>query len=185
MIKQALTLSAIVALLSVGSMAKSGATQGKGAKGRVQAPVVLTEAEQEGLIFMAEEEKVARDVYLHLTQTWGADIFSNISASEQRHMDAVEGLLEQYHLPVPSTMDQEGIFENEELQSMYDELIAIGDASLEDAFEVGVTIEETDIVDLDELMADGDLPSDVLDVYGRLLSGSYSHLSAFNKQLAQ
>jgi hypothetical protein len=48
-------------------------------------------------------------------------------------MDAVERLFGRYELKIPSTIETEGKFENQELQSLYDELIIKGDTSLIDA----------------------------------------------------
>jgi hypothetical protein len=185
MFKKALTISTVVALLTVGSMAKGhgGESKGKGHNSQ-EATVALSDMQKEGLVFMAEEEKVARDVYLHLSDTWGERVFSNIAKSEQRHMDAVERLINQYELELPSTMEHQGVFENEELQAMYDELIEKGDSSLNDALEVGVAIEEKDIADLEELLAE-ETPSQLEKVYGKLLDGSFKHLDAFNRQLSK
>ncbi len=54
----------------------------------------LSEAEKEALIFMREEEKLARDVYLAMYELWGMPIFKNISRSEQSHTEAVKTLLD-------------------------------------------------------------------------------------------
>jgi len=193
MFKQTLSIFTLMTLVSVGGMARAGhSTHGHGGVSSSQVrststtiTQTLSTAQAEGLIFMAEEEKIARDVYTHLAKTWGARVFTNIIPSEQRHMDSIEGLLVQHDLPVPSTMDQEGVFENEELQSLYDTLIAMGDSSLSDAFEVGVMIEEKDIEDLSALLQDSEISSDVARVYNQLLSASYNHLDAFNRELAQ
>lgn len=142
----------------------------------------LTTIQEEDLLFMVEEEKMARDVYEYLYTLWQTDIFANIAKSEQRHMDSVETLLATYGLEAPETLDNRGTFEDGKLQAMYDSLIAKGTISLADALEVGVTIEVTDIEDL-ELLLEDTLPNDVQNVYANLLSGSYSHLSAFNSQL--
>jgi hypothetical protein len=143
----------------------------------------LTDLQKENLIFMVEEEKLARDAYAYLYEVWDMDIFSNIASSEQQHMNAVLLLLEKYELGVPSTLDTSGVFENAELQALYDQLVAKGTLSLTDAMEVGVTIEETDIADLNVLL-ETELPEDLALVYAHLLSGSYHHLEAFNSQLA-
>ncbi|MDM5272464.1 DUF2202 domain-containing protein [Sulfurovum sp. zt1-1] len=143
----------------------------------------LTDLQKEGLIYMAEEEKLARDVYEYLYAAWGDDIFTNIASSEQQHMEAVLLLLEKYELNVPATLESRGVFENNELQSLYDQLIAKGVLSLTDALEVGVTIEEVDIADLN-VRLETDLPEDLELVYEHLLYGSYNHLEAFNSQLA-
>ncbi len=67
---------------------------------------------------------------------------------------------------------------------MYDTLIEKGNLSLIDALEVGVTIEETDISDLQNILAEG-VPEDFEIVYQSLLDGSYKHLDAFNRQLGR
>jgi len=50
---------------------------------------ILTPEEEAGLLFMREEEKLARDVPLVLFDKSGLRVFENIAQSEQRHMDAV------------------------------------------------------------------------------------------------
>ena len=53
----------------------------------------LSSIEKDGLIYMRLEEKLARDVYLTLGETYKQRMFVNIPESEQRHMDAVKALL--------------------------------------------------------------------------------------------
>jgi len=141
----------------------------------------LTQEQKDDLIFMYQEEKLARDVYITLGEKWGSQVFLNIQKSEQKHMDAIKSLLDKYSLTPPVSNDNIGSFANEELQSLYNDLIAKGNLSLNDALEVGVTIEETDIADLKDKIEG--VPSDIERVYSRLLRGSDNHLSAFNKAL--
>lgn len=84
----------------------------------------------ESLIFMREEEKLARDVYLSLYAEWGQPIFQNISSSEQQHMDAVLVLLNNYGIEDPVTSLAVGEFTNEMLAALYDDLMAHGTASV-------------------------------------------------------
>jgi len=81
-------------------------------------------------------------------------------------------------------MDEEGVFIDENLQAMYDTLIQQGDISLQEALEVGVLIEETDIDDIQILLQENP-PSDVTKVYENLLDGSHNHLDAFTRQLSK
>ena len=144
----------------------------------------ITDAVQADLNYMIEEEKVARDVYATLAKTSGERVFLNITKSEQKHVDALKSLFEKYGIEVPVSLDDVGHFENETLQAMYDDLVAQGAASREDALEVGVIVEETDIEDIQKIL-DAGVPSDFAKVYGNLLRGSYKHLDAFNKQLSK
>jgi hypothetical protein len=139
----------------------------------------LSEAQKEGLIFMYQEEKLARDVYNTLGDTWGSRIFQNIARAEQQHMNAVEGLLKKYSIPIPVSSSSTGVFADKNLQKLYNSLVEQGKRSEQDAYNVGVLIEETDINDLKSRMSG--TPSDVHAVYSNLLRGSYNHLSAFNR----
>ena len=141
----------------------------------------LSEEQIAGLIFMYQEEKVARDVYTKLYEKWGERVFKNITRSEQSHMNAVKGLLIKYDIAVPITDENIGGFVLSELQYLYDSLMEKGLKSKTDALEVGVMIEEKDIEDITEKMVGA--PADIYRVYGNLLDGSYSHLDAFNKVL--
>ena len=141
---------------------------------------VLTAEEADGLLFMREEEKLARDVYLAMWERWGLQEFENIAASEQQHMDAVLYLLGKYGLEDPA-LDR-GVFENQDLQQLYDDLLAQGEVSLVDAIKVGIIIEETDIADITDYLTQTD-KKDITTVYNNLLDGSYNHLAAFESLL--
>ncbi|ADT83759.1 hypothetical protein TERMP_00782 [Thermococcus barophilus MP] len=141
----------------------------------------LTQEEIDGLLWMREEEKLARDVYLTLYEMYGLQIFQNIASSEQMHMDAVLSLLEKYGIEDPA-VDEVGVFTNPELQALYDQLIAMGSQSVEDALKVGALIEETDIKDLEEWIAKTD-NADIIQVYENLMAGSENHLRAFTSVL--
>ncbi len=155
----------------------SSAVQGTGAALPAVDPAGLTQAETDALLFMREEEKLARDVYTTLYEQWGLTQFSSIAASEQAHTDAIKTLLDRYGV-VDTTATEPGVFVNSELQSLYNDLVARGSQSAVDALAVGALIEEVDIADLDERMAQTD-QADILAVYANLRSGSESHLRAF------
>ena len=139
----------------------------------------LTEAEIEGIRFMREEEKVARDVYIYLYEIYPLRPFLNISKSEQAHMDAIKYLIDIYDLEDPVGDNPEGVFQNEELQELYDALIEIGSTSREEALKVGALIEEVDIIDLQTELDSIAENEDVISVYTSLCRASEAHLRAF------
>jgi hypothetical protein len=141
---------------------------------------VLTDEEAEGLIFMREEEKLARDVYYRLADIWGMNIFSNIASSEEMHMDAVLNQLDREGLEDPVGEAPIGTFTNPELQELYDDLLERGGQSLSEALLVGGAIEEIDIIDLQEFISETDNPA-ITAVYQNLLKGSINHLRAFSR----
>ena len=140
----------------------------------------VTAEDESSILFMREEEKLARDVYEQLYETWGVRVFSNIARAEQQHMNAVLGLIDDYDLTDP--VQGPGDFANEELQELYDDLVERGSTSLEEALRVGALVEEVDIVDLIESLDKTD-DAQIAFVYERLLEGSYNHLRAFVGQL--
>lgn len=105
----------------------------------------LNSAELTSLSVMREEEKLARDVYITLYNKWGVNIFTNISHSEQTHMDAILMLLSKYSLTDPVGNNAVGVFNNVTLQNLYNQLVAQGNTSVLDAYKVGATIEDLDI----------------------------------------
>lgn len=70
----------------------------------------LSADEEAGLLYMREEEKLARDVYLTTYNLWRLQIFDNIAASEETHTEAVKLLLDRYNLADPVGSNGIGVF---------------------------------------------------------------------------
>jgi len=138
----------------------------------------LLDEEIHGIVYMREEEKLARDVYLSLYDMWGVPVFQNIANSESTHMAAVGTLIERYGLDDPTVGKAQGEFADATLQQLYDELTTQGATSLEAALRVGAAIEEIDILDLEEHIAGTDR-ADISTVYESLVRGSRNHLRSF------
>ena len=143
-------------------------------------PAALSTTEEASILFMREEEKLARDVYLALNDIWDLRVFENIARSEQQHMDSMLALIDRYGLEDPVL--ETGAFTNPELQAMYDALVEQGSESMEEALRVGALIEEVDIEDLAADMAKSD-NEDIQAIYASLLAASENHLRAFVSQL--
>ncbi len=171
---------AMTGMLATASLLPAGEAE---AARRSSTTITLTNQEKKDLIFMREEEKLARDVYLTLYEKWGTPVFASIATSEQQHMDAILNLLNTYKLADPAAGKLVGEFVNIELQALYDALIARGEKSALDALMVGGIIEETDVEDLLAAMETSRL-SKIDNVYQNLLNGSYNHLRAFAKNIA-
>lgn len=140
---------------------------------------VLDAAETEALVYMREEEKLARDVYIGLHELWGSLVFANIAESEQRHMDALARMLDLYGIPDPVVSDAVGAFSAASgLEVWYAEFMDRGSVSLLQAFMTGAYIEEMDIRDLRLAIEVTDEPP-LLGAYTNLLAGSRNHLRAF------
>ena len=142
----------------------------------------ITTADANNLLFMKQEEKLARDVYQALAEKWEHPTFVHIAVAEQRHMDAVDRLIQGFGLR-DTTPDDTGKFSIPELQKLHAALLEQGSQLLAEALAVGVLIEETDIADLDEALA-ATQNATVLQVFTNLRRGSANHLAAFNRAIA-
>jgi len=141
--------------------------------------------EKNGLTFMREEEKLARDVYDRFYDKYGRRVFNNIKSSEKRHTSAIKMLLDRYEIQDPAANADKGEFLDQNLQELYDTLIAKGETSVEDALKVGALIEEVDIQDIQKHLDEYVDNKDIEFVYNNLLNGSYNHLRAFVRNLSR
>ena len=138
-------------------------------------------SDEESLVFMREEEKMARDVYIFLYDKWELMVFDNISNSEQRHMDKVLELLVHFGIDDPA-LPGYGEFANEEIQELYNSLVASGETSVEEAIIAGATIEDKDIFDLQNFISETE-DELIQCVCSNLVRASRNHLRAFARHL--
>lgn len=160
----------------------TGTTSAATSTSAAPADSALTDDEIAGLLWMREEEQLAHDVYVALSDFWDLRIFENIAASETAHIDAVSGLLDQFDIDDLAAGNEPGEFTDPTLQDLYDRLVADGSASLDAALNVGALIEELDISDLQIRSAATDV-SEIIAAYATLERGSRNHLRAFTSQL--
>lgn len=141
----------------------------------------LTELEKNDLLFLREEEKLARDIYIYAYTKYQITVFNSISQSEQKHMDNVLSILNQYSITDPAST-QIGVFNNAALQSLYNQLKSQVDISASESLKVGATIEELDINDIDDFIANTS-NSQMLNMYEKLNCGSKNHIRSFTSQI--
>ncbi len=166
-----------------------------------QAKGALDYNETTHLAFMREEEKLARDVYITFSELYPtAEVFFNITASEQRHTDSVLKVMDEFGLEDPNTDNDVGEFTGDEWGTYftinYNALVDQGKKGLLDALYVGALIEELDMHDIiycpEEIVDSSEVIEDqygcgmvytkeesILQLYQNLLNGSASHLKAY------
>jgi hypothetical protein len=170
-----LILASIALAFNAPAMAQhSSARPGTGV---TTATVPLTFEELKALQFMREEEKLARDVYHALFDKWNLVVFQNIMASEQVHFTAIGTLLTRYGVADPALAGA-GVYTDPALNTLYNQLLAKGLLSAQDALQVGILIEKQDISDLENALKDT-TKFDIKRVLNSLMNGSYNHLDAF------
>ena len=171
-----------IAGMAVALLASSGVAAGKG-KASTSSTNTLTQEQKDSLLFIYQEEKVARDAYITLGNYYpNQNVYQNIQKSEQKHMDSAQGLCETYNVNISNVDETDiGVFVVPVLQELYDTLVAQGYQSELSGLMVGEYIELTDIDDLEH--AEVGMPSDVVNVYENLKAGSLSHLDAFRSAI--
>jgi len=176
------TVSVIAVALALVANPVAALASGKDRSAAVDASSVtqnaLSALEIDNLMYMREEEKLARDVYLSMFDAWGLAVFENIAASEQTHTDSVKVMIEKYRLADPVVDDTVGVFVNQDLATLYATLIARGMQTSLEALHVGALIEEVDMVDLKRAIEETD-NADIRQLYENLMRGSRNHLRAF------
>jgi hypothetical protein len=109
------------------------------------------------LVFMREEEKLARDVYITLGKLYPEAIaFKNIDDAEQQHTTTVKDKLAKYNIddPAPNTDEpgNTGLFTGQDYGGYFTEkynlLVTKGAESELSALYVGAFIEELDMLDI-------------------------------------
>lgn len=140
----------------------------------------LSAKDQEDLLFLFEEEKMARDTYRYMDSLWSVNQFANIKESEQKHMDAIGTLLDKYEITY--TIQPVGIFNNSELQALYDQFISDGATNKNAALQIGATIEDMDIYDLKNYIEQFK-QADIDQALEKLLCASGNHMRAFTKAI--
>ena len=138
----------------------------------------LTATQKTKLAAMAEEEKLAHDLYVAFADKYGTTVFTRIPNTETRHLAEVRILLKRYAVADPTAGRAAGTFSTASAQQQYNNLLAQGTANVDAAYAVARTVETTDITDPKATSAGVTAP-DVLQVYKNLLAGSQRHLVAF------
>ncbi len=178
-----------IAGLTLALLATSAVATGKGKRGggddstSTSTSTELTQDQKDTLLFIYQEEKVARDAYITLGNLYpNQSTFANIQLSEQEHIDSAQGLCEKYGVDI-SNVDETNVGEYvvPVLQELYDTLVVQGANSELDGLKVGEYIEITDIDDLEH--AQIGMPADVVRVFENLKAGSYNHLDAYRSAI--
>ncbi|UIX34189.1 ferritin-like domain-containing protein [Streptomyces sp. GQFP] len=143
----------------------------------------LTAAQKATLAGMAEEEKLAHDLYTAFADRYDVRVFERISAAETQHLTAVRTLLDRYDVTDPTAGKPAGEFADPGVQATYDRLLKQGEDSLSGALAAGRTVETDDIAALNKALSGLTAP-DTRQVYTNLLAASERHLTAFEHWIA-
>jgi hypothetical protein len=161
-----------------GMMGNGGGMMGNGSNLANLPSGTLTSTQKTALAAMAEEEKLAHDVYAALGAKY-PDVwqFGRIVNSETMHQSVLRALMTRYGIADPTAGLTAGQFAGARFQAMYDDLVS-GATTSAQALAAGVTVEKADIADLTSAL-NGLTAPDVTQVYTNLRNASQHHLAAF------
>jgi len=94
--------------------------------------------EIQGILFIWQEEKAARDLYISLYDETNLSIFMDLVRSEQNHMDQAKSMIDKFGLQTP-VPDMPGELENQTLKEIYNRLQAQGKLSHQEALKSAAT----------------------------------------------
>jgi hypothetical protein len=140
---------------------------------------VLNEQQRATLAAMAQEEKLAGDLYRAFAAQYPVAVFDRIAAAEDQHLTAVRTLLARYGISDPTAGKPAGQFADAAVQATYDRLLTQGKGGQGPAIGVAQQVERTDIADLQQALNGLDA-ADVTQLYQHLLAASRRHLTAFS-----
>ncbi len=150
--------------------------------GTNQANNFLNQTEKEGLIYIAEEEKLSRDLNGFFYGKWGLEIFAKTKKAAQTNVNSILSIIAKYGLENPIENDKIGNFMNPRLQDLYGKLLQNGSDSVGNALKADAFIEELDIADLEMYLHFTTNP-DVERAYANLMDGAKEHLREFVLEL--
>jgi hypothetical protein len=138
----------------------------------------LTDTQKSAVAALAEEEKLAHDLYVAFADQYSTRAFTRIANAETQHLAELRIILERYSIADPTAGLAAGTFATAATQDLYNKLLADGSAGVDAAYAAARTVESTDITTLQSSVVGVTAP-DVLQVYANLLAGSQRHLVAF------
>lgn len=135
------------------------------------------------LLRQIDEERMAYRLYTEIGEAHpNMRPFQNFPHSEKRHFNALVDYT-QANFPGSTDGKLDGKFHFESTQALFDKWLTEGKASPQAAAQVGVQLEQLDIADIDEFLAQKP-ERELKQILENLRRGSENHLAAFQRQLS-
>jgi hypothetical protein len=140
----------------------------------------LSNIEKEGLLSLAEVQKMHRDVYDAIASETGQELFATLSEKDARLMEKLSVKIDKYGLPNPLIELGAGEYEDAGVQNTYNQFMRTSSFGLDEMLDFATAMEEdfinavraqkssvvgnADIVQLyDEMLTEANIQIDILD----------------------
>jgi len=132
--------------------------------------------EQSDLQFMVEKEKLLKNVYQEMYDTYETHLFKTIIDCKEKHITLLSARLAKYGAENPAAYLGDGLFSNSSIQQIYDSFIAEGQIDLTNSIMYLKDMEENHIVDIENTLSKAEGNIDIVRVYNICLMESKAHL---------
>jgi len=143
-------------------------------------------SKENAVLYLIEQEKLARDLYGVLDTIWVTDVFNRMANKELQHMDKLSAVAAEFMIDVPNHFNEykPGQFVNEDLRNLYIDLLFNANFSLEDAYRACANLEERKIMNLRTALKEPNFDLETT-TYKTLLIGSEDNLKFFVRALVE
>ncbi|MCB2220377.1 MAG: DUF2202 domain-containing protein [Bacteroidetes bacterium] len=140
----------------------------------------LSPAEKEGLLYLAEKEKMMRNVYESISTMYENTVFADLSVAKAQHMNLLSVKIDKYDLENPIGTLSHDEFQNPLIQNEFDEFTSFANLTLVDAIVYSKALEESTIDDLEVLLENVKGNGDLVHTYRQILESSQLNLDALS-----
>jgi hypothetical protein len=154
---------------------------------RAQSRIGIELTSKENIVlYLIEQEKLARDLYGVLDTIWVTDVFNRMVNDELQHMDKLSAVAAEFMIDVPNHFNEykPGQFVNADLRTLYLDLLADANFSLEDAYRACANLEERKIMNLRTALKEPNFDLEIA-TYKTLLIGAEDNLKFFIRALVE
>ncbi|MDB4303405.1 DUF2202 domain-containing protein [Desulfosarcina sp.] len=125
----------------------------------------LSDAEKSGLLEMIEIEKLHRDIYQTMSENNQCELFGELCNCDGDFMNLLSAKVDKYKLINPIKEGINGVYDNDELQVIYNEFMKISDEQLKQLLYFAKELEEHALLNVDVFIANTQSKDDIRDIY--------------------
>jgi hypothetical protein len=151
---------------------------------RLPASGTLTASQRAELVSMAQNEKLAHDLYAQFYRAYHLRLFDNLGTAEASHLQALRTLMARYGITDPTAGQAAGHFSTPAAQAAYGRLLAQGKTSQQAALTVARNLERDAIARCTTAL-NGVTAPDALQVMLNVKAAETRHLAAIGNWITQ
>lgn len=145
----------------------------------------LTGQELEGLLYMAEKQKLQRDIYMGMYEKTLNPVFNELYLTDRNNFELVSETIEFYGQKNPVLNKGVGDFKRSEIQAVYDEFNSTVYTDLIEMLDFAIKMEHGTASEVRSFMSEVNGNENISRMYTELLSDLYKQLDILNSELKE